>query len=99
MKWSSTQVAWKPWELTVLHTVCGNPTSKQYEVLLTPIIESRLPTELWLEWARDCSGHESDLDWLLKWLQKEIRVLERSEMYKVEGKSEDIIKSSSKTKK
>ena len=57
-------------------------TGKQCEVLLTPIIVSRLPPELRLLWSRDCSGNESDLDWLLKWLKKEIEVIERSEMYK-----------------
>ena len=56
-------------------------TGKQCEVLLTPIIVSRLPPELRLLWSRDCSGNESDLDWLLKWLKKEIEVIERSEMY------------------
>ena len=57
-------------------------TGKQCEVLLTPIVVSRLPTELRLLWSRDCSGNESDLDWLLKWLKKEIEVIERSEMHK-----------------
>ncbi|KAK3892369.1 hypothetical protein Pcinc_003777 [Petrolisthes cinctipes] len=61
-------------------------TGKQCEVLLTPMIMSRLPTELRLMWSRDCSGHESDLDWLLNWLQGEIEVLERSEMYKGNAK-------------
>ncbi|KAK3894074.1 hypothetical protein Pcinc_002176 [Petrolisthes cinctipes] len=61
-------------------------TGKQCEVLLTPMIVSRLPTELRLMWSRDCSGHESDLDWLLNCLQGEIEVLERSEMYKGNAK-------------
>ncbi|KAK3880152.1 hypothetical protein Pcinc_015323 [Petrolisthes cinctipes] len=61
-------------------------TGKQCEVLLTPMIVSRLPTELRLMWSRDYSGHESDLDWLLNWLQGEIEVLERSEMYKGNAK-------------
>ena len=38
-------------------------TGKQCEVLLTPIIVSRLPTDLRLNWSRDCVGHESDLEW------------------------------------
>lgn len=62
-------------------------TGKQCEVLLTPMIVSRLPTELRLNWSRDCSGHESDLEWLLSWLQREIEVIERSEMYKGNVKS------------
>ena len=57
-------------------------TGKQCEVLLTPVIVSRIPTDLRLLWSRDCSGLESDLDWLLKWLKKEIEVIERNEMYK-----------------
>lgn len=55
-------------------------TGKQCEVLLTPMIVSRLPTELRLMWSRDCSRHKSDHDWLLNWLQKETEMLERSEM-------------------
>lgn len=61
-------------------------TGKQCEVLLTPMIVSRLPTSLRLIWSRDCSGHESDLEWLLNWLQREIEVRERSEMYKEDAK-------------
>ncbi|XP_068235740.1 uncharacterized protein [Palaemon carinicauda] len=57
-------------------------TGNQCEVLLTPIIVSRLPMELRLQWSRECSGHESDLEWLLEWLKREIEVLERSEMYR-----------------
>ena len=57
-------------------------TGKQCDVLLTPIIVFRLPPELRLLWSRDCSRNESDLDWLLKWLKKEIEVIERSETYK-----------------
>ena len=49
-------------------------------------------------WSRDCSGHESDLDWLLKWLQKEIGVLERSEMYKGNAMSGEGMKSSKGSK-
>ena len=54
----------------------------QCEVFLTPIILSRLPNELRLEWARDCAGKESDLDWLLNFLQREIERIERSETFK-----------------
>ncbi|XP_068232198.1 uncharacterized protein [Palaemon carinicauda] len=65
-------------------------TGKQCEVFLTPIILSRLPSELRLEWARDGDGHESDLDWLLTFLDKEISRLERSEAFK--GKSSSEVK-------
>lgn len=57
-------------------------SGKQCEVFLTPIILSRLPNELRLEWARDGDGHESDLEWLLQFLHKEISRLERSEAFK-----------------
>ena len=49
----------------------------QYGVLLTPIILSRMPEELRLEWARD-TGHESDLQYLLDFFKKEISRRERS---------------------
>lgn len=35
------------------------------------------------------SLNESDLDWLLKWLKREIEVLERSEMYKEKKSSKE----------
>lgn len=54
-------------------------TGKQCEVLLTPIILSRLPSEMRLEWARDGDGHENDLEFLLNFLDKEISRLEWSE--------------------
>ena len=57
-------------------------SGKQCEVFLTPIILSRLPSEMRLEWARQSAGHESDLDWLLKFLQEEIETIERSETFK-----------------
>ncbi|XP_068227700.1 uncharacterized protein [Palaemon carinicauda] len=65
-------------------------TRKQCEVFLTHIILSCLPSELRLEWARDGDGHESDLDWLLTFLDKEISRLERSEAFK--GKSSSEVK-------
>ena len=34
----------------------------QYGVILTPVILSRLPQEIRMEWSRDGSGHEGDLD-------------------------------------
>jgi len=71
-------------------------TGKQCEVFLTPIILSRLPSELRLEWARDGDGHESDLDWLLTFLQKEIARLERSEAFK--GKKSSIEEKKSENK-
>lgn len=34
----------------------------QYGVVLTPVILSRLPQDIRLEWSRDSSGHEDDLE-------------------------------------
>ena len=48
-------------------------TGKQYGVFLTPMILACLPTEIQLEWDRGSEGHESDLDYLLKFLCNEIR--------------------------
>ena len=54
-------------------------SGKQYGVLLTPIILSRLPTELRLEWARTGEGKEGDLAYLLDFLKLEISRRERSQ--------------------
>lgn len=57
-------------------------SGKQCETFLTPIILSRLPSEIRLEWARKGAGRESDLEWLVKFLQEEIESIERSETFK-----------------
>lgn len=54
----------------------------QYGVVLTPVILSRLPQEIRMEWSRDGSGHEGDLSWLMTFLQKEIERRERSHSYR-----------------
>jgi hypothetical protein len=38
---------------------------QQYGVFLTPVILSRLPHDMRMEWARDGEGKETDLAWLL----------------------------------
>jgi len=53
----------------------------QYGVVLTPLILSKLPESLRLEWARDGDGKESDLDYLLAFLLKEVQCRERSEAF------------------
>ena len=53
----------------------------KYGVILTPLILSRVPQELRLEWSRDGKGHESDLRFLLSFLEKEIQRRERSQMF------------------
>ncbi|XP_066953354.1 uncharacterized protein [Macrobrachium rosenbergii] len=54
----------------------------QYGVFMTPVILSRLPPDIRLEWSREGSGHERDLDWLLNFLQREIESRERSDTFK-----------------
>ena len=53
----------------------------KYGVILTPLILSRVPQEVRLEWSRDGKGHESDLKFLLSFLEKEIQRRERSQMF------------------
>ncbi|XP_050706794.1 uncharacterized protein LOC126992176 [Eriocheir sinensis] len=67
-------------------------SGKQCKIFLTPIILSRLPNEIRLEWARKGAGHESDLDWLLTFLRQEIESIEKSEAFKdvTAGKRESL---------
>ena len=60
-------------------------SGEQYGVVLTPLILSRLTPELRLEWARDGERHESDLLFLLDFLQREIERRERSRAFSGEG--------------
>ena len=53
-------------------------TGESYEAFLCPFIISRFPESVSLEWSRDCEGKESDLQFTLDFLLKEIRRLERS---------------------
>ena len=53
----------------------------QYGVILTPVIVSRLPEDIRLEWARKGAGHKSDLKWLLTFLESDIKCRERSQVY------------------
>ena len=55
---------------------------KNYGVVLTPVILSRLPSDIRLEWARSGEGKEDDLDFLLQFLKQEIERRERSEAFK-----------------
>ena len=47
-------------------------TGESYGVILNPILLSRLPQEVRLEWAREAEGREADLDHLIKFLKKEV---------------------------
>ena len=54
---------------------------QKYGVILTPLILSRLPPEIRLEWARLCLGKEADLEFLLDFLHKEIESRERANTF------------------
>jgi hypothetical protein len=56
-------------------------TGESYGVILTPVILSRLPNEIRMEWARSSEGRESDLVFLLQFLAEEIQRRERSQTY------------------
>ena len=47
-------------------------------VLLCPLIVSRFPEDIALEWSRNSEDKESDLNFTLEFLRKEIRRLERA---------------------
>ena len=57
-------------------------TGDQYGVILTPLILSRLPQYVRLEWALEGQGRESDLDWLLPFLASEINPRERYQSFR-----------------
>ena len=59
-------------------------TGEQYGVVLTPLVLSRLPPDLRLEWAREGELHESDLGFLLRFLQRELERRERYQTFAVE---------------
>ena len=50
----------------------------KYGLFLTPLILSKLPSGVRLEWARDGAGKEGDLEYLLEFLKKEVDRRERS---------------------
>ncbi|XP_064650012.1 uncharacterized protein LOC135501699 [Lineus longissimus] len=53
-----------------------------YGLFLTPLILSRLPNDIRMEWARNGAGKESDLIGLLEFLKLEIQRRERAETFK-----------------
>ena len=57
-------------------------TGDKYGVVLTPIIVSRLPEVIRMEWARKSAGKEADLEFLLEFLKEEIQCRERSQTFK-----------------
>ena len=55
--------------------------SENFGVILTPIIVSRLPEEIRLEWPRDSQNKEADLDYLMDFLEREISRRGRCELF------------------
>jgi len=56
-------------------------TANQFGVVLTPIIVSRLPEVIRLEWARLCDKKEADLTFLLHFMEREIQQRERCQTF------------------
>ena len=82
---SKTSMLWKLQDELLTHIrslEALNVKGEQYGVILTPLILSRLPQDIRMEWAREGSEHESDLQFLLDFLNKEIQRRERSETFK-----------------
>ena len=50
----------------------------RYGVILTPLVLSRLPLEMRMEWARGGEGREADLDFLIDFLKSDLERRERS---------------------
>ena len=70
-------------------------TGDTYGVILTPLILSRLPQVIRMEWSRKSEGKESDLAYLLEFLETEIKTRERAETFKFTnpGKHETTLES------
>lgn len=58
-------------------------SGSNYGIVLTPLILSRLPAEVRMEWARGGGGKESDLQYLLDFLKGEIERRERAQSFHV----------------
>ena len=56
-------------------------TGERYGVFLTPIILSKLPEKMRMDWARVSAQKESDLDFLLNFVKVEIESRERSNAF------------------
>ncbi len=73
---------------------CLGISGSQFGVLLTPMVLSILPQDIRMVWARECTGKESDLDCLLQFLDKEIRLREVSNTFRTlkDEKPKDVRK-------
>ena len=52
--------------------------SEDYQTVMCPLIVHKFPESIILEWSRVCEGKESDMEFTLEFLLKEIRRLERA---------------------
>ena len=52
-----------------------------YGIFLTPVILSRLPNDIRMEWAREGAGKESDLEWLLSFLKNKTERRQRADVF------------------
>ena len=57
-------------------------TAEQYGMFLTPIVLSTLPFDIRMEWSRQSTGLEGDFEFMLNFLEKEVRVRETSAAFK-----------------
>lgn len=58
-------------------------TGEQYGILLTPMVLSTLPQAIHMEWACESEGMESDLAFLMKFIEKKINCPETSSAFDV----------------
>ena len=66
-------------------------TQDTYGTFLTPLILSKLPQSICLEWARGSENKEGDLQYLLDFLNKEVERLERCGLFeKPPGKEHSL---------
>ncbi|KAJ8021190.1 hypothetical protein HOLleu_38316 [Holothuria leucospilota] len=56
-------------------------SGEKYGFFLTPVILSRIPQDIRMEWAREGEGKESDIDFLLQFLKRELQRRERDRMF------------------
>ena len=70
----------------------------KYGVVLTPIIVSRLPEEVRMEWARKSAGKEAELEFLLLFLKGEIESRERSQSFGSGGSGAETQRQSERRK-
>lgn len=66
----------------------------QYGIFLTPLVLSKLPESVRMEWARGSEGKEDDLDHLLGFLNEEVKRQERSGTFAARSSTAAVASSS-----